>query len=112
MPKVPVPSWTRCSSTSRYGPMLPTTMRQSFSDLSDASLRLDDPHGLAVEPSSDVIDDVRKVFPVVLLAHIAEMRRDDDIVHLTERMIERQRLDIENVKPGAGNGFRLKRCDQ
>src|SRR5262249_8980512 len=68
-----------------------------------ASLRLDHPDRFAVEPGSNILEDVGKVFPVVLLADISEMRRDHDIVELAKRMIERQRLDLEYVEAGAGN---------
>src|SRR5262245_6607609 len=96
----------------RCGPTSPTTMRQTCSACPNALLRLDNPHRLAVKPGANVLDDVVEIFPVILLAHIAEMRCDDDVVHLAEWMIERKRLDIENVEPGAGNGLRLERCDQ
>src|SRR6188474_3325945 len=64
-------------NTRRIGPRL-------RGDHGGMLFRLNDPHRLTIEPGTDVLDDVRKIFPVVLLAHIAEMRRDDDIVHLTE----------------------------
>ena len=52
--------------------------------------RLNNPHRLAVEPGADVFDDVGKIFPVVLLADIAEMRRKHDVVELAVRMVERK----------------------
>src|SRR4029079_12576618 len=106
MPKVPARSWTRCSSMSRCVPTSPITTRRSCSAWPDALLRLDDPPRFAVEPGADVFDDVWKIFPVILFAYIAEMRRDDDIVHLAERMIEREWFDIENVQPGPSDRLR------
>src|SRR5215831_15687388 len=77
-----------------------------------ASLRVDHPDRLAVEPGADVLDGVGEILPVILLADIAEMRRDHDIAHLAERMIERQRLDVEHIDAGAGNSPVLQRRDQ
>src|SRR5262249_38922717 len=62
---------------------------------------LDHPDRFAVEPGSNILEDVGKVFPVVLLADISEMRRDHDIVELAKRMIERQRLGLEYGQAGA-----------
>src|SRR5690242_17424639 len=77
-----------------------------------ALLRLDHPDRFAIEPGANVLDHVGKIFAVVLLADIAEMRRNHDIVHLAEGMIERQWLDIEYVQAGASNRLVLQRCDQ
>ena len=38
---------------------------------------------------------------VVLLADIAEMRGEHDVVDLAQRVVERQRLDVEHVEAGA-----------
>src|SRR6185437_13019341 len=97
-----VNSSTLCRSTKLCARTSPTITRRGCSAF-DALLRLDHAHGLAVEPSADVLDDVGEIFPVILFAHIAEMRRDHDIVHLSKRVIERQRFDVENVEPGAGD---------
>ena len=49
---------------------------------------------------------------VVPLGDVAEMRRDHDVVHLAERMVERQRLDVVDVEAGAGDRFGVQRRDQ
>src|SRR5690348_12263834 len=72
------------------------------------SLRLDHPDRLAIEPGADVLDNIREIFSVVLLADITKVRRDHDIIHLPERMIERQWFDIENVEAGPRNRFCLQ----
>src|SRR4029078_3469848 len=112
MPKVPARSWTRCSSMSRCVPTSPITTRRSSYAWPDALLRLDDPRRFAVEPGADVFDDVWKIFPVILLAYIAEMRRDDDIVHLAARMIERGGLRIDSVHDGPSDRLRIQHGDQ
>ena len=61
------------------------------------------PHGLAVEEAADVFGNAGEIVLVVLLGDIAEMRRDDGIVHLAQRMIDGQRLDIEYVEACAGD---------
>ena len=40
------------------------------------------------------------------------MRREHDIVELAQRMIARQRLDLEHVEAGAGDAFFAQRGDQ
>ena len=61
------------------------------------------PHRLAVEEGADVVDHAGEIGAVVLRRHVAEMRREHDIVHLAQRMVERQRLDVEHVEAGAGD---------
>src|SRR5262245_12117443 len=61
------------------------------------------PYGLAVDEAADVLDHAGEVVLIVLECHIAEMRREHDVVHLAQGMILGQRLDIEHVEAGAGN---------
>ena len=68
--------------------------------------------GLPSSHAADVLDDVGEIFAVVLLADIAEMRRDHDIVELAVGMIERQRLDLEHVEAGAGDFLVLQGREQ
>src|SRR5579864_4394946 len=103
---------------------VPTALRQDFSPQRDPPATagcasqgcerclLDDAHGLAIDKGADVVDDVGEIVLVVLPADIAEMGRDHDIVHAPERMIERQRLDVEHVEAGAGNATLIKGRDQ
>src|SRR4051812_40072060 len=69
--------------------------------LSTRSL-LQNPHRASRQPLPDVVDHLRVVDLVALLADIAEVRGEHDIVELAEGMIERQRLDVERIKPRAG----------
>ena len=62
-------------------------------------------HRLAVEKGADIVHHAGEESPVVLRGDIAEVRREHDIVELAQGMIERQRLDIKDVKPGAGDAF-------
>src|ERR1700722_5783136 len=67
---------------------------------------------LAIEPGTDVLDDVGILLAVILLGDVTEMRRQHDIVQLAEHVIARQRLDIKHIEPSAGNRLRLQRGDQ
>src|SRR5712671_1503251 len=67
------------------------------------SARGDHLDGLAVHKGPDIGDDVRIIDLVVLDADIAEMRGEHHVVELAERMIDRQRLDVEHVKAGAAD---------
>lgn len=40
------------------------------------------------------------------------MRRNDDVVQRSERMIKRQRLDIKNIEPCTANSAFAERGDQ
>ena len=62
-------------------------------------------HRLAVEEGADVVHHAGEKGAVVLLGDVAEMRREHDIVELAQRMIDRQRLDVEDVEAGAGDAF-------
>src|SRR5262245_35257925 len=75
-------------------------------------LRGDDPDRLAVEEAANVLDDVRIVALVILLADVAEMRGQHDIVELAERVIGGQRLDVEDVEARAGDLLVLERLEQ
>src|ERR1700704_3581423 len=67
-----------------------------------ASARGDRLDRLAVGEGADIGDDVRIIDLVVLDADVAEMRGEHHVVELAERMIDRQRLDVEDVEAGAG----------
>src|ERR1700704_4289999 len=62
--------------------------------------RSEDAYGLAVEIAADILDDMRKIRPVVLFRHVTEMRRDYDIVELAVRMIDGQRFDVIDIQAG------------
>src|SRR6266508_4632857 len=59
------------------------------------------PHRLAVDESANVLDHAGEIVLVVLQRHVAEMRRDDDVVPLAQRMVLRQRFYVEYVEAGA-----------
>src|ERR1700691_6750000 len=73
---------------------------------------LDDAHGIAGDEGADVLDDVGEISFVVLAADIAEMRRDHDIVHAPERVVEGQRLDVAHVEAGAADAALAERGNQ
>src|SRR6202035_1274126 len=68
------------------------------------------PHRLAVEEAADVFGDTGEIVLVVLLGDIAEMWRDDGIVHLAQWMIDRQWLDVEHIEAGAGDFLVAQGC--
>src|SRR5690349_16645993 len=67
---------------------------------------------LAVDEIADIGDNVRIVDPVVLHADVAEMGGEHDVVELAERMVHRQRLDVEHVEAGAADALGAERVDQ
>jgi hypothetical protein len=70
------------------------------------------PHRLAIKKAADVLNRVGEIAAVILLGNVAEVRRDHDIIHLAEWMIERQRLDIEDIETGAGDLVLSQRGDE
>src|SRR5258705_10253210 len=76
------------------------------------SARGDHLDGLAVDEGADIGDDVRIIDLVILDADIAEMRGEHHVVELAERMIDRQRLDVEHVEAGAADASGGQRRDQ
>src|SRR3981189_476480 len=77
-----------------------------------ASARGDHLDRLAVDEGPDIGDDVRIIDLVVLDADIAEMRGEHHVVELAERVVDRQRLDVEHVEAGAGDASGGGRRDQ
>src|SRR5690349_897670 len=66
-------------------------------------LAADHAHRFAVEPRANVLDNIGKIFAVILFGDIAEMRCDDDVVQLAIEMIERQRFGFVHIETGAGD---------
>ena len=66
-------------------------------------------HRLAVEEAADIADHSVEIDPVVLRRHVAEMRREHDVVELAQRMVGGQRLDVEHVEAGAGDPLLAQR---
>src|SRR5262245_43104969 len=83
-----------------------------FERVKTASARRQDAHRLAIEERANVVHDIAEVEQVIFHADIAEMRGDDHVVESAERMIERQRLDVENVQSRAANPALLQRGEQ
>src|SRR3954462_514305 len=67
---------------------------------------------LAVDEGADIGDNVRIIDLVVLDTDITEMGGEHHIVELAERMIDRQRLDVEHIEAGAAETPGGQRCDQ
>src|SRR3954454_440791 len=58
------------------------------------------PHRLAVDKTPYVLDDAGKIGAIVLHRHVAEVRREHDIVEAAHWMALRQRLHVEDIEPG------------
>src|SRR5215470_5067859 len=82
--------------------MAPAPMNRSF--MPGSSSWLEHPDGRAAEERLDVLERLAKEDPVGLLGHVAQVRGDHRVRELAERVVERQRLLVEDVEAGAGDG--------
>src|SRR5207248_1313522 len=71
-----------------------------------------DAYRLAVEKGPDRLHRASEIGAVVLLRDVAEMRGEDDIVEPAQRMLDRQRLDIEHIEAGARDTLFAQRGDE
>src|SRR3546814_12671751 len=73
-------------------------------------------HSFPTQRSSDLRQQVLERFleehAVVLLGHEAEVRRRQHVGKRAERVVERKRLDLEDVQAGAADAPVGKRVDQ
>src|SRR5437899_8982572 len=58
----------------------------------------DHAYRVAVEESNHVLDDLRVGTAVILLGHVADMRRQQDVGRAPQRVIGGQRLTVVNVE--------------
>jgi hypothetical protein len=77
------------------------------SGLHDASARC-----LAVEPTADVRDRILVEASVKAAGDVAHMRRCQQVRQRAERMVERQRLLVEDIDGGAGDRLTFKRRNE
>src|SRR5689334_12209726 len=66
-------------------------------------LRRNNSDRLAIQPRPHVLDHLAIKALVVFRRDVAEMRRDDDVVELAERMVGREWFLVVNVDAGAGD---------
>src|SRR5215471_13117513 len=71
----------------------------------------DDADWVAIEEGRDILNDLRVGTAVILLCHVADMRRQQDIGCAAQRVICRQRLAIVDVEGGVAEPPGLKRFD-
>src|SRR5271163_4566325 len=67
---------------------------------------------LAVEPTADVCDRILVEAGIEATGHIADMRRCQQVWQRAERMVERQRLLIEDIDGCASDLLLLKRRNE
>ena len=58
----------------------------------------DDPHRAPGLPAGDVLDGVAVEDPVAVLGHVPDVWGEDGVGCMAERVVERQRLDAEDVE--------------
>ena len=68
--------------------------------------------GSPLEKRLDVLKGVAVEDAVGFVGDVAEVRRDDDVVEPPQGMVEGQRLDIEHVEAGPGDGAALQGLDE
>ncbi len=76
-----------------------------------ARLEVDHAPGLAVEEGAQVGLELRQGVVDIDVAEAAEMRRDDGVGCLPQRIVGRQRLVDEPIQPGTGNLSIVQRID-
>src|SRR2546425_1827152 len=74
--------------------------------------RTQGPDGPAVEEGEDALDRLAVEEPVLLGGDVADVRGGDHGLDPPERVVERQRLDVEDIEPGARESSALKGLDQ
>src|SRR3981189_2884457 len=67
---------------------------------------------LAVEPAADVRDRILVEASVKAAGDVADMRRCQQVRERAERMVERQRLLVEDIDGGAGDRLVFKRRNE
>src|SRR5271168_5213138 len=67
---------------------------------------------LSVEPTADVRDRILVEANVKVAGDVADMRRRQQVRQAAERMVERQRLLVEDVNGCASDLFVFKRCNE
>src|SRR5207253_7066850 len=59
--------------------------------------------GLLGQPARDILDRIVIESPVKVSGDVTDMRRGQDIIQRPERVIRRQRFDVEHVERRAGD---------
>src|SRR5262252_852948 len=98
-----------------FGAMASSRLGRDSEEVGSArpeSTLFDYAHRPAIDEGADILDDVGEIPLIILLAHIAQVGRDHYVFHAPERMVERQRLDIEHVKAGARDAAFIEGGDQ
>src|ERR1700745_117870 len=67
---------------------------------------------LAFEEGANVLDRMRIEQAIVLLRHVSQMRREEEIVERRQRMAGGQRLRLEDVERGAGDAVFAQNGDE
>src|SRR2546428_13809389 len=74
--------------------------------------RTQGPDGPVVEEGEDTLDRLAVEEPVLLGGDVADVRGGDHGLDPPERVVERQRLDVEDIEPGARESSALKGLDE